>query len=203
MPGEWPKDLSQPNIRLNTEELIYVKDVSYERGLTISRARLTNNHPDYCHMVVEKGTVSVLDSIIGGGAGGDAMIRAEKDARMRIAGNYFQGFGNFTHNVLRCNGAEVVFKDNVIGGKNERVLLAPAKRSIVTGNRFANTTEGASLRALDDGEDPCEHVVIADNVFQEERAGAAIEISELSRSGVVLRDNCFAGRYSGDPVRRA
>ena len=90
LPSEWPRNFSAPHIRMNTEELIYVKEIGYDKGLIISRPRITNNHPDYCHVVVEKGEVSIFDGIIGGGGGANGMIKSEKDARMRLSGNYFE-----------------------------------------------------------------------------------------------------------------
>jgi hypothetical protein len=198
-PRYWPKDWSDPAIRLETEELIYVKEIGYDKGLVISRPRITNNHPDHCHVVVEKGEVSMLDGIIGGGAGNEAMIRAEAGARMRIEGNHFEGFAGFTPDVFQSNGAEVLFCNNVIATNNKRVTLNATKRTIITGNRFANSIQGASLRALDYKGQGCENTLIADNIFQD-RSVSAIEIGKLSREGVKLRDNFYTGSYTGEPV---
>lgn len=199
LPGEWPTDFSTANISMNTEELIYVKEIGYDKGLIISRPRITNNHPDYCHVVVEKGEVAILDGIIGGGAGAEAMIRAESKARMRITGNHFEGFPNFTPQVFQSNGAEAVFRDNVIEGRNKSIVLSAAQRTIIAGNRFSNSTTGASLRLLDKGNIGCNHVIVTENIFQEPVAKAAIQTGPLSKQGTIIRDNFFTGNYEDQP----
>jgi hypothetical protein len=188
-------------------DLIRIADLDAHRvgmlaDVVIRDSRITVAGPGHASVNVINSPVTIANCVVTA-TEGKYVIRASEAARVRIVGNTFHsGNREGSKYALYTEDAEVIFKDNVLIGRNLAVRFAPASNSIVTDNRFILESEQSSVWVGDDGRAGSCNIQIAWNIFSEKRAESAIGVSRLSTEDIQIRDNQFVGHYQKDPVIR-
>ena len=186
-------------------DMIRIRDLDATRegclaDVVIRDSRITTPGVGQTAVNISNSPVTIDSSIITASSG-ECAIRVTDAARVRITGNTFHG-GSPTcgQYALYVEDAEVIFKNNILNGKNLNIALAPAVNSIVADNRFIVDTDRPTIWVGDNGSVGSARVDIHGNIFTEKRAPSAITVSPLASDNIHIRDNQFAGTYGGKPV---
>jgi hypothetical protein len=121
-------------------DLFVVREADPERGIVISASRFTNTGEKNAMLHVEKGAVSLSDSILGGGTG-RTVILADPGTKVSIRGNTFHDVVNGEW-ALDASAADIIFVHNTLGSQG-RIRLQEAQTAVVTGNRFGRVEQEA------------------------------------------------------------
>ncbi len=179
-------------------DLIRIRDLDAHRvgslaDVVIRDSRITVAGPGHASVNVINSPVTISNCVITA-TGGKYVIRASEAARVTVTANTFHsGSANGSQYALHVEDAEVIFKDNVLNGRNLRVHLAPASNSIIADNRFNTQHDGATVCVGDDGKTGSTNIQIRGNIFAKKDEQAAIEVSSLATQGIHIHDNQFAG----------
>jgi len=145
-------------------DLIKVSNLDLE--MVIRDSRITNGGEKSAHINVERGTVKLLDNVIGGGRVG-CYIRAGAGTQLSARGNTFQSPWNTDGSsgiVLESDGAAVTFENNIMAENTGPVRLKRPEYAIITHNVFRNVPADRAVEIDSTGK----KIIVKDNVYLRE-----------------------------------
>lgn len=179
-------------------DLIHLRDCDSQKDgrtdVVIANSRITVAGRDHASVNVINSVVTIRNSVITA-TGGKYVVRASQGARVRLTGNSFHGNNPAgSKYAVHAADAEVLFKDNIVTGKNLQIYLAPGRNSIIADNRFSVEADTPAIWVGDDGATGSSNVQIRGNIFCGKDQTAAVEVSSLSTENIDVSGNQFVGK---------
>ncbi len=177
--------------------LIRMEHVDKQRtDVTFNNCRITVAAKGQASFDLDNAAVSVRNSVISA-TFGKYIFKAKKNSRIRSVGNTFHSGDPETNDyVVHAEHSQVLFKDNVLIGRNLGVKLIAARDSVITHNTFEIETGKITIDIEDDGDQGSENIVVQQNTCRELSAEAALHVAEQSAASTIVDGNYFAGNYA-------